>query len=375
MELVVRDPALEPIVEKVLRGERLSWEDGLVLMRTPDILTLGQLADVVNRRKNGLYVYFIENLHLYHTNICEARCAFCAFRRDPGEEGAFTYTPEELVAYARARITPTTREFHMTGGHNPYVPFSYYVDVIRVLKENFPHVTIKAYTAAEIVFFARISGRTVEEVLSELRDAGLDTLPGGGAEILSERYRRIMSPDKASVDEWLHVHRTAHRMGMKTHATMLYGSIETLEERLEHMRLIRELQDETGGFLAFIPLAVQPYRKDAPLTKRTSAYEDLRMIAVSRLFVDNVPHIKAYWINIGFQLAQLALTFGASDLHGTLVEERISHSAGALTEAGITREELVWLIRGAGRIPVERDTFYNPIVVYEGEESRPRGRR
>ncbi|MBX6395849.1 MAG: CofH family radical SAM protein, partial [Alicyclobacillaceae bacterium] len=247
---------------------------------------------------------------------------------------------------------------------NHTVPFQYYVDLVRALKEAYPEVVIKAYTAAEVEFFHRLSGLSIEEVLKTLMEAGVETLPGGGAEILSERYREKLASEKASVQQWLDVHRTAHRLGMKTHATMLYGLIETVEERLQHMIYIRELQDETNGFLAFIPLAVQPRQKSASIKRRTSADDDLRTIAVSRLMIDNVPHIKAYWINIGTQLTQLALYFGSSDVHGTLVEERISHSAGAITSQSLTRDELVWLIKGAGRVPVERDTFYRPIRIY-----------
>ncbi|MBE3595703.1 MAG: aminofutalosine synthase MqnE [Hydrogenibacillus sp.] len=367
----IGDPELEPIVDKVLSGRRLTLEDGLVLYRTPDLLTVARLADRVNRKFNGDRAYFIENMYINPTNICEANCAFCGFKRNPGENGAYTMYPEDVLQYVAERMNPNIREFHIVGGHNHLEPFDYYLNIVRTLKEHYPHVTIKAYTAAEIVFFSKISGRSIEDVLRALIDAGLETLPGGGAEILSERYRLKMSPDKATTEEWLNVHRTAHRLGLKTHATMLYGSpIETLEERLTHMILIRELQDETNGFLVFIPLAMQPRSVTASIKKRTSAYDDLRTIAVSRLMLDNIPHIKSYWINIGTQLAQLSLTFGASDLHGTLVEERISHAVGALTQAGLTRDELVWLIQGAGKIPVERDTFYNVVRVYDPAPAR-----
>lgn len=359
------DKRLSEIAEKVEAGARLTIEDGLYLYHTNDLLTVGQLADKVNRRKNGNKVYFIENMTLYFTNVCEAHCAFCGYRRDPGEEGAFTLSPEEMIAYVEQHYHPGVREFHITGGHNPTVPFQYYVDSIRALKERFPDVTIKAYTGAEIEFFSRISGTSYADVLTKLRDAGLGSLTGGGAEILSERYRKKMAVDKATSEQWLEVHRTAHRLGMKTHATMLYGSIETIEERLQHMVYLRELQDEMNGFLVFIPLAVQPLSKQASIKRRTSAFEDMRMIAISRLMLDNFPHIKAYFINIGTQLTQMALTFGASDVHGTLVRERISHAAGANTEAGLTRDELIWLVKGAGRVAVERDTFYNEIQVYK----------
>jgi len=269
-----------------------------------------------------------------------------------------------VIAYAEKHYHPGVREFHITGGHNPTVPFQYYVDSIKGLKEHFPNVTIKSYTGAEIEFFSRISGLSYKQVLETLMDAGLGTLTGGGAEILSERYRKKMSVNKATSEQWLDVHRTAHGLGLKTHATMLYGSIETLEERLQHMIYLRELQDETNGFMVFIPLAIQPKSVQAGIIRRNSAFEDMRTMAISRLMLDNFQHIKAYFINIGTQLTQMALTFGASDVHGTLIKERISHAAGALSQEGLTREELVWLVKGAGRIPVERDTFYNEIKTY-----------
>lgn len=367
MSILIQSPdkRMQEIAEKVQHGERLTLEDGLFLYQTDDLLTLGQLANQANLRKNGRKVYFIENMTLYFTNVCEATCAFCGYKRNPGEEGAFTLKPEEVIAFAEKHYHPGVREFHITGGHNPEVPFDYYVESIRALKERFPEVTIKSYTGAEIEFFSRISGLSYKGVLQRLMDAGLDTLTGGGAEILSERYRKKMSVNKATTQQWLDVHRAAHELGLRTHATMLYGSIETLEERLQHMMYLRELQDDTNGFMVFIPLAVQPKSVSAGIKRRTTAYEDMRTIAISRLMLDNFDHIKAYFINIGTQLTQMSLTFGASDVHGTLVKERISHSAGALTQEGLTKEELIWLIQGAGRTAVERDTFYNEINVYE----------
>jgi aminodeoxyfutalosine synthase len=356
---------LSDIVEKVQSGRRLTLEDGLRLYQSPDLLTIGRLADWVNQQKNGQKVYFIQNQYLNPTNVCEAHCRFCGFRRDPGEEGAYTMSPDELVEYVARKYNPHIREFHIVGGHNPTVPFTYYVEIIRKLKAAYPHVTIKAYTAAEIQFFSKLSGKPVSEVLDIFIDAGLETLPGGGAEILSERYRKKMAAEKATTEEWLNVHRTAHQKGLKTHATMLYGLIETLEERLQHMIHIRNLQDEYGGFLCFIPLAAQPRNVNASIRQRTSADDDLRTIAISRLMLDNIPHIKAYFINIGTQLTQISLYFGASDVHGTLVEERISHAVGALSQQALTRDELLWLIRGAKKIPVERDTFYNVIKEYD----------
>jgi aminodeoxyfutalosine synthase len=318
----------------------------------------------VNLRKNGKKVYFIETMSLYFTNVCEAHCAFCNFRKDEGEEGAYTLSGEEMIAYVEQHINPEVREFHIVGGHNPHVPFQYYVDSLQALHDRFPKVTLMAYTGAEIEFFSKLSGLSYEQVLQKLIDAGLRSLTGGGAEILSERYRQKMHVDKATSEQWLEVHHTAHKLGLRTPATMLYGSIETKEERIQHMMYLRELQDETNGFQVFIPLAVQPISADAGIKRRNSAFEDLKTIAISRLMLDNFPHIKAYFINIGTQLTQVALTFGASDVHGTIVKERISHAAGALTPAGLTRDELVWLVKGAGRIPVERDTFYNEVKVY-----------
>lgn len=356
--------ALDAIATKVFTGERLTFEDGMALYASPNVLGVCQLAAHVCEKLHGNNVYFIENMTLYFTNVCEAHCAFCAFRRDADEDGAYTLSPADVIAQATPHVHARTREFHITGGHNPHVPFAYYVDAVRQLKRAFPHITIKAYTGAEIVFFARQSGLSVRDVLITLREAGLDTLTGGGAEILSERYRQKMMVGKATSAQWLDAHRTAHSLGMKTHATMLYGSIETIEERMQHLIQLRTLQDETDGFMVFIPLAVQPMKKSAGIKRRTSAFEDLRMIAISRLMLDNFPHIKAYFINIGTQLTQLALACGASDVHGTLIRERISHAAGARSEDGLTRDELIHLIRGAGKVAIERDTFYRPIERY-----------
>lgn len=364
--VLASDKRMAEISDKVQAGIRLSPEDGLYLYESDDLLTIGQLANLANMRKNGKKVYFIENMSLYFTNVCEAHCAFCNFRKNPEDEGAYTLSGDEMIAYVEKHYHPGIREFHIVGGHNPNVPFSYYVESIRALKQRFPEVIVKAYTGAEIEFFSRLSGLSFKEVLEQLIAAGLDTLTGGGAEILSDRYRDKMHVDKASVAQYLEVHRTAHKLGLRTHTTMLYGSpVETLEERIHHMVQLRELQDETGGFQVFIPLALQPISATAGIKRRNSAFDDLRTIAISRLMLDNFQHIKAYFINIGTQLTQLALTFGASDAHGTIIRERISHSAGAVTPAGLTRDELIWLIKGAGRIPVERDTFYNEIRVYE----------
>ncbi|MDF2649225.1 MAG: radical protein [Paenibacillus sp.] len=359
------DQRLAEIADKVERGERLTPEDGVYLYASEDLLTIGQLANKVNLRKNGRKVYFIENMSLYFTNVCEAHCAFCHFRRDEGQEGAYTLTPDEIIDYVGKHFHPAMKEFHITGGHNDNVTFDYYVNSIRVLKQHYPDVIIKAYTAAEIDFFSRISGLTYKQVLSRLMEAGLDTMPGGGAEILTDHYRKKMNVDKATTTQWLDVHRSAHQLGMKTHATMLYGAVESKEDRIQHMVQLRDLQDETNGFMVFIPNAMQPANTTMGIKRRTSAFDDLKTIAISRLMLDNFPHIKAYFINLGTQVAQLALTFGASDAHGTIVQERISHAAGALSPEGLTRDELIHLIKGANRIPVERDTFYNELKVHE----------
>ncbi|WP_127584835.1 aminofutalosine synthase MqnE [Paenibacillus koleovorans] len=363
--LTTSDKRMDEIAAKVERGERLTSEDGLYLYESDDLLTIGRMADMFNQRKNGRNVYFIENMSLYFTNVCEAHCAFCHFRRDEGEAGAYTLSPAEIIDYVGKHFHPGMREFHITGGHNDHVTFDYYVNSIRVLKEHYPDVTIKAYTAAEIDFFSRLSGLSYEQVLTRLMEAGLNTMPGGGAEILTDLYRKKMRVDKATTDQWLTVHRTAHKLGMKTHATMLYGAVETKQDRIKHMTQLRELQDETNGFMVFIPNAMQPANTTMGIKRRTSAFDDLKTIAISRLMLDNFPHIKAYFINLGTQVAQLALTFGASDAHGTIVQERISHSAGALSPEGLTRDELIHLIKGANRIPVERDTFYNVVRVHE----------
>lgn len=364
MKQFVEDLSLLPIIDKVKNNERLTLEDGVTMYNSHDLSTIGMMANYVNRKRNGDNVYFIQNLYINPTNICEASCSFCGYRRSPGEEGAYTMSMDDLLKYVAERYNENIREFHIVGGHNDNVDFDYYLDTVRVLKAAYPHVVIKAYSAAEIVFFAKLSGLSTREVLQKLTEVGLDTLPGGGAEILTEEYRQKLSPDKATAQEWLDVHEIAQAMGMKTHATMLYGSIESYKERIIHMLKIRELQDKYHGFLVFIPLAVQPKQKTASIQMRTAAFDDLKTIAISRLMLDNVPHIKAYWIDIGVQLTQIALSYGADDIHGTIIEERISHAVGAKTEAGLTREDLVWLIKGANRIPIERDTFYSVVKKY-----------
>ncbi len=361
------DPALIPIAEKVFAGERLTFEDGVTLFSSFDLLTIGQLADEVNRRLNGgKYVYFNQNRHINPTNICAFHCNFCSFRRDPGDPDAYIWSPEEIVERIRPTVTDEVTEFHIVGGLHPEYGFDYYVDVLRALRDAFPWVQLKAFTAVEIDFFSQMTGLSHEEVLKRLIDAGLDTMPGGGAEIFHPDIRRRICPEKADADTWLAVHRTAHTLGLRTNATMLYGHIEGIEHRVDHLVRLRELQDETGGFQTFIPLRYHP--ENNQLGKRatwTTAHDTLKTIAVSRLMLDNFPHIKAYWVMLTPPIAQLALHFGADDIDGTIVEERIYHEAGATTERQLDRLDLIRLVRSAGKIPVERDSLYRILRVYD----------
>jgi aminodeoxyfutalosine synthase len=356
---------LEPIREKVEAGERLDFEDGLALMESDDILALGELADLARRRRGGGdEVYFVQNLYLNQTNVCRVKCKFCAFAVTQKQAGAYTYTADELVADALSQreVTGFT-EIHMVGGESPHVDFGYYVDIVRKLHEALPDVHLKLFTASEIHHMTKLSGLTHERVLLELQAAGLGSLPGGGAEVFADRVRRLVAPGKEHPDFWFHTHRTAHGLGIPTHCTMLYGHVETYEERVDHLLRLRALQDETGGFLAFIPLAFHPENTvfERRGWRHTTGSDDLKMMAVSRLLLDNVPNVKAYWIMMGMPLAQVALHFGANDVQGTVVREEIFHAAGARTETEQKIEELVRFVRAAGRIPVQRDTLYNEL--------------
>ncbi len=365
MATLTHETALERIREKVEADERLDLEDGLTLMESDDVLALGELADLARRRRGGTDdVYFVQNLYLNQTNVCRVKCKFCAFARTQKQEGAYTFTPDELVEDAlRQRELTGFTEIHMVGGESPHVDFEYYVDIVRRLKEAMPDVHLKCFTASEIHHMTRLSGLSHEEVLRELRDAGLGSLPGGGAEIFAERARRLVAPGKEHPDFWFHTHRTAHRLGIPTHCTMLYGHVESYEERVDHLLRLRDLQDETGGFLAFIPLAFHP--ENTVFERRgwtqTAGTDDLKVIAVSRLLLDNIPHVKAYWIMMGMPLAAVALHLGANDVQGTVVREQIFHAAGARTETEQKVEELVRFVKDAGRVPVQRDTLYDEV--------------
>lgn len=358
---------LADIVEKVARGERLSIDDGVRLYESDDLITIGQLADRVKHQQSGDYVYFNQNRHINYTNVCAAHCSFCGFRRDENEHGAYVMSVDEIMR-AAATAGPNVTEFHIVAGNHEGLPFTYYEEMMGALKAQYPQVHIKAFTAVEIWFFHQIYHMSVEDVLQRLIAAGLGSMPGGGAEIFSQRVRDKMCPDKANAEEWLDVHRTAHRLGLKSNATMLYGTIETKRERVEHLALLRDLQDETGGFNCFIPLAYQPKLARAGSRTETTAVDDLKTIAISRLMLDNFPHIKSYWIDLGPKVAQVALNFGADDLDGTIVEERISHAQRQFAPLGMTVAGLLQLIQQARRVPVERDTLYTPLHIYTPEE-------
>ncbi len=360
-QLIIEDKRLEPIVEKVVAGERLTFDDGVVLYRSYDLLAVGWLANHVREKKHGNVCYYNVNRHLNPTNVCVASCRLCAFGRKQDAPGAYTMAIEEAVETAARGWTEAVTEFHIVGGLHPDLPFAYYVDLVRALKKRFPRVHLKAFTMVEVHYLAKISGLSIRDVLLKLKEAGVDSLPGGGAEIFNPRVRKVICDHKTSGQMWINVARAAHEVGLRSNATMLYGHIETEEERVEHLLMLRALQDETGGFVAFIPLAFHPDNTVLSHLPKTCGQLDLKNIAVSRLLLDNFDHIKAYWIMMTPKVAQVALRFGADDLDGTVVEEKIYHDAGATTAQVMRREELVRLIRAAGREPVERDTLYRPV--------------
>ncbi|MCL4491889.1 MAG: aminofutalosine synthase MqnE [Nitrospirae bacterium] len=359
----------EAIRDKVLSGARLAGEDAVELFRSEDLFTIGRLASHAAEKHNGTYAYFVANRHINPTNICINRCKFCAFSRSKGEEGAFELTIDEMLAklkghgaHEKARgASCGFSEVHIVGGLHPEWPFEHYLTMISAVRRSYPSIGIKAFTAVEIDYMSKISGRGIEDILMKLKKSGLDLMPGGGAEIFAESIRNRLCPEKISGDRWLEVMEAAHRAGIRTNATMLYGHQESIEDRVGHLLRLRELQDRTGGFNAFIPLAYHP--KNTGLGGcYSSGIDDLKTIAVSRLVLDNFQHIKAYWIMLGEKISQVALLFGADDIDGTIIEEKITHSAGAMTEEGMTREELIHLIKRAGKTPVERDAFYEPLV-------------
>ena len=369
-ELSVRPQAEEllPIAKKVEAGERISREDGIALFDTDDILAVGSMADLVNRRLNGNRVYYVANQHINPTNVCILNkvCVFCSYGVRPLAEDAYTMSLEEVYSEADAARRSPTREFHIVGGLHPKLPLSYYTDMIRGLKERHPRVHVKALTAVEIAHLARIEGIETRDVIRELQDAGLDAMPGGGAEVFSPAVRSTIADRKLAADEWLQVHREAHELGIPTNCTLLYGHVESSADRVDHMLMLRDLQDETHGFSTFIPLSWHPDntalgREMGVEGNRTGGLDDLKALAVGRILLDNVPHIKTHWIMVTTKVSQIALSFGVDDLEGTVVLEKITHTAGADTPIGLDLDEIVRLIRDAGKVPVERDSLYNAV--------------
>ena len=366
------DP-LAVVEQKVAQGERLSFADGLTLFESPDLLRVGRMADQARRRKVGDDVYFVVNRHINYTNICRNRCRFCAFSRAEGEPGAYSLTVDEVLAKAQESIQQGATEIHIVGGEHPALPYSDVRAMISGVRGMSPTVHIKAFTASEIVHFAEGEGLLVEQILRDLQSAGLDSLPGGGAEIFAEDVRNEVCPAKISGERWLDVHALAHGLGLKTNATMLYGHIEKNEDRVDHFLRLRAVQDRTAGFQAFIALAFQP-AAGTPLEHLpgTTGVDDLKTMAVARLLLDNFDHIKTYWVMTGLKLAQIALYFGANDMDGTVVEEVISLMSGAGHGQALSKAELVRVIRDTGRVPVERDGLYRTVRRYdEGAPGAP----
>lgn len=367
--IVFRDRALVPVWEKVLAGERLDRRDGLALLETLDLPALGRMADHAARRRNGDRVQFVVNRQINPTNLCVLSCAFCDFAAKPGDDHAYEQSLDEVLA----QVSDDLSEVHIVGGLHPKWKFDRYLEIVREIRQRFPTVQVKAWTAVEIDWFARLEKTTIEDILERLKDAGLDSLPGGGAEVFSDRVRKETFKTKIGRRRWFEVHRAAHRMGIPSNATLLYGHIETLGERVDHLLQLREAQDLSRNesrngngaeFASFIPLALQPGNTGLA-ERQASVLEDLRTVACARLLLDNFPHIKAYWVMLGEDSAAMALNFGASDLDGTIGEEKIAHFAQASSPVGLARDRLIRMIRGAGKTPVERDALYNPLRVWE----------
>ena len=356
------DPALEPIAEKVLAGARLGFADGVALYRSPDILAVGWLANTVRERLHGDVAYFNVNRHINPTNVCVASCRLCAFGRKKGEAGTYTMALEEAWATAGTGYTEAITEFHIVGGLHPDLPLEYFLELVTGLKERFPQVHVKAFTMVEVAFLARRAKLTILETLTRMKAAGVDSLPGGGAEIFADRVRHIICDHKIDGSEWLDTARMAHQLGFRSNATMLYGHIEYDEDRVDHLLRLRAVQDETGGFQTFIPLAFHPANTALSHIPTSTGMTDMRQIAVGRLLLDNFAHIKSYWQMVTPKMAQISLRFGADDIDGTVVEEKIYHDAGASTPQGLRRTELMRLITEAGRIPFERDTLYRAVT-------------
>jgi aminodeoxyfutalosine synthase len=358
----IEDRKLWPIFEKVKARERLSFEDGVMMHRSSDILSLGYMANLVRERWHGDVTYFNVNRHINPTDVCVASCRLCAFGKRAKDPNSYTMSMEQVWEMAGKGYAEAVTEFHIVGGLHPELTLDWFCEMIAGLKERYPGVHLKAFTMVEIAYLAKRARISIRETLQRFKDAGVDSMPGGGAEVFSERVRRIICDHKIDGNEWLETARIAHELGFKSNCTMLYGHLETAEDLSDHLVRLRDLQDATNGFVAFIPLAFHPANTALSHLPATSGFDDLKQIAISRLMLDNIPHIKAYWIMMTPAVAQIAQRFGANDIDGTVVEEKIYHDAGATTAQHLRRQDLLRLIREAGREPVERDTAYHPVT-------------
>ncbi|GIM44769.1 aminodeoxyfutalosine synthase [Collibacillus ludicampi] len=368
MLMVTRDTSLRNIEEKVMHGERLSFDDGVRLLRSPDLLQIGALADIVRRRKNGDAAYFIYNTHLNYTNVCYLDCKLCAFGIKPDQPNAYTLSLEQIEQKYIEMAPKGFTELHIVGGVNAKLPFHYYEEMMRLAKKHMPKIHVQAFTAVEIDYIARTAKMTPEEALHRLHAAGLDSILGGGAEIFDPEIRKIISGHKTSADRWFHIHETAHRLGIRTNASILYGHIEKEEHVIDHLIRLRELQDKTGGFSAFFPFSFHPdntaLAREYNIKETTTGWYDLKLLAVARLMLDNFDHIRSFWMMIGNKMAQVSLAFGVDDLDGTVMEEQIVHAAGSESAQYTPKDSFIRMIKEAGRVPVERDTLYNVIRTY-----------
>jgi len=362
LETTTVNPKLADIVDKVHSGVRLDRGEGIRLYESTDLLTIGRLGNFLREKMHGKNAYFNVNRHIEPTNVCVLKCGLCAFAKNIRSSEAYAFSLEEIFHRGEEAAVQGATELHIVGGLHPGLPFQFYLDMLKGLKQRLPQVHLKAFTAVEIDFFAELDHLSIEETLTRLKEAGLDSMPGGGAEIFADRVRDVICKGKISGQRWLDIVRIAHRMGLHSNATMLYGHVETYEERVDHMIALRDLQDETGGFKTFIPLAFHSANTPLDYLPETSGFDDLKNIAISRLILDNFPHIKSYWIMVGAKIAQMSLLFGADDIDGTVVEEKITHAAGAQTPQAMSRSDLVRMIRAAGYVPVERDTLYQNLV-------------
>src|SRR5213082_650232 len=369
MKFFLERSELRDLYDKVVAGERISEADALRLFESKDLNAVGAMADLVNQRKNGRRASYIINRYINYSNYCILSCQFCSFARKKRDKDGFEVSLDEIVQKAREALALGITELHIVGGLHPSLPFGYYTDMLRALRALDPRLQLKCFTAIEVLHLAWLAKKSVKETLSELRDAGLNSLTGGGAEIFRKEVRSTIARGKESAEEYLDVHRTWHRLGGRSTCTMLYGHVESLADRVDHLRELRELQDETRGFVGFVPLPYQPENNEIPVATPPTGYDALRTIAVSRIYLDNFDHITAYWVGMGLKLAQVALNYGADDLHGTILEEHIFHMAGAKSPQLQTEADMVKAIRETGRTPVQRGTFYEPIKVWDGATS------